>query len=48
MEKKSELFTQFKRFQVQVEKQVECSIRKLGNDGRGEYTSDDYAQLCEK
>lgn len=39
IEKKSEVFTQFKKFKLHVEKQSECKLKKLRTDGGGEYTS---------
>jgi len=34
IEGKSDVFTQFKKFKLLVEKQVDCSIKKLRTDGR--------------
>jgi len=45
IEKRSEVFTQFKSFELQVEKQVECIIKKLRTDGGGEYFSTKFAQF---
>ncbi|GAU25658.1 hypothetical protein TSUD_265850 [Trifolium subterraneum] len=48
IEKKSEVFTKFKKFKLQVERESECSIKKLRTDGGGEYTSNEFAKFCEQ
>ncbi|GAU51473.1 hypothetical protein TSUD_95880 [Trifolium subterraneum] len=48
IEKKSEVFTRFKKFKLQVERESECSIKKLRTDGGGEYTSNEFAKFCEQ
>ncbi|KAK2446029.1 hypothetical protein QL285_016886 [Trifolium repens] len=48
IEKKSEVFTKFKKFKALVEKQSSCSVKKLRIDGGGEYTSLEFAKLCEE
>lgn len=44
MENQSEIFTNFKRFKLLVEKQAECKIKRLRIDGDGEYTSIEFTQ----
>lgn len=48
MEKKSEVFTQFKKFKLLVEKHNECDIKRKRIDKGGESNSTEFAQLCEK
>jgi transposase InsO family protein len=48
IEKKSDVFTKFKKFKLQVEKESECSIKKLRTDGGGEYVSNEFAKFCEQ
>lgn len=48
IEKKSEVFTQFKKFKLHVKKQSEYKLKKLRNDGGGEYTSREFARFCNK
>ncbi|GAU22886.1 hypothetical protein TSUD_376970 [Trifolium subterraneum] len=48
IEKKSEVFTKFKKFKLQVERESECSIKKLRTDGGGEYVSNEFAKFCEQ
>ncbi|RDX99263.1 hypothetical protein CR513_17702, partial [Mucuna pruriens] len=45
---RGEAFEVFKRFKVMVEKQCSCSIKVLGTDGGGEYTSHDFSSYCNK
>ncbi|GAU44417.1 hypothetical protein TSUD_100640 [Trifolium subterraneum] len=47
IEKKSEVFTKFKKFKSLVEKQSGCDLKKLRTDGGGEYTSLEFAKFCE-
>lgn len=47
LDKKSGVFTNFKRFKLLVEKQVEYTIKRLRTDDGGEYTSIKFAQFCE-
>ncbi|WJX34774.1 hypothetical protein P8452_22851 [Trifolium repens] len=47
IEKKSEVFTKFKKFKALVEKQSGCSVKKLRTYGGGEYTSLEFAKFCE-
>lgn len=42
IELKSEVFTQFKKFKLQVEKQSGCKLQKLRIDGGDEYTSIEF------
>ncbi|GAU44851.1 hypothetical protein TSUD_112250 [Trifolium subterraneum] len=48
IEKKSEVFTKFKKFKLQVERESECSIKKLRTDGGGEYVSNEFAKFCKE
>ncbi|KAK2421428.1 E3 ubiquitin-protein ligase SPL2 [Trifolium repens] len=48
IEKKSEVFIKFKKFKALVEKQSDCSVKKLRTDGGGEYTSLEFAKFCEE
>ncbi|KAK2365584.1 putative mitochondrial protein [Trifolium repens] len=48
IEKKSEVFTKFKKFKILVEKQSGYSVKKLRTDGGGEYTSLEFAKFCEE
>lgn len=48
LEKKSEVYTSFKRFNLLIEKQVEYAIKWLGANGDGEYTLTEFAQICDK
>jgi transposase InsO family protein len=48
IEKKSDVFTKFKKFKLQVEKESECSIKKLRTAGGGEYVSNEFAKFCEQ
>lgn len=45
---KDEVFSVFKRFKVQAEKQAERQIKILMTDGGGEYTSRDFYAFCEQ
>ena len=46
IETKSEVFAQFKKFKLHVEKQSECKLKKLRIDGGVEYTSREFAIFC--
>lgn len=46
IERKSEVFTQLKKFKLHVEKQSGCKLKKLRTDGGGEYTSREFARFC--
>lgn len=46
IERKSDVFTHFKRFKLHVEKQSECNIKKLTTDGGGEYTFMESSKFC--
>lgn len=46
IKRKSEVLTQFKRFKLHVEKQSECNIKIMRTDSGGEYTSMEFARLC--
>lgn len=43
IDKKSDVFTQFKKFKRVVDKQSDCSIYKLRIDGGGEYISCEFS-----
>jgi transposase InsO family protein len=47
IEKKSDVFTKFKKFKTLVENQSGFSVKKLRTDGGGEYTSHEFAKFCE-
>lgn len=47
LEKKSEVFSSFKRFKLLVEKQVGHTIKRLRTNGGGEYTATEFAQFCD-
>lgn len=44
IERKSDVFTQFKKFKLYVEKQSGCKSNKLRIDGGCEYTSREFAR----
>ena len=46
IERKSEVFTQFKKFKLHAEKQSGCKLKKLRTDGGGEYMSAEFAKFC--
>lgn len=46
IERKGEVFTQFKKFKLHVEKQIGCKLKKLRTDGGDEYTSREFARFC--
>lgn len=46
IERKSEVITQFKRFNLTIEKQSECNIKKLRTARGGEYTSTVFEIFC--
>lgn len=45
IERKSEVFTQLKKFKFHVEKQIGCKLKKLRTDGVGEYTSREFVRF---
>lgn len=44
IQRKSEVFTQFKKFKLHVEKQHGYKLKKLKTNGGGEYTSREFAR----
>lgn len=48
IERMSEVFIQFKKFKLHVEKQSECKLKKLRTDGGSEYTSTEFVTFCNK
>lgn len=46
IERRSEVFTQFKKLNLHVEKQSGCKLKKLRIDGGGEYTSREFVRFC--
>lgn len=47
-EKKSEVFSNFKKFKLLVEKQAGNTMKRLKTDSGDEYTSPEFAKFCEK
>jgi hypothetical protein len=46
IERKSEVFTQFKKFKLHVETLSGCRLEKLRTDSGSEYTSREFARFC--
>lgn len=48
LSEKSEVFDQFKRFKILVEKEIDLSIKCLRTDGGGEFNSIEFNNFCEE
>lgn len=46
VERKSDVFIQFNKFKLHVEKQSEYKLKKLRTVGESEYTSREFARFC--
>lgn len=46
--RKCEVFIQFKKFKLHVEKQSGCKLKKLKTDSGCEYTSREFSRFCNK